>query len=213
MTTRIGPLRAKLWALLLIMFATSFANATSFKKQATIVDLVGQSELIIHGTVKNVTDGIDDRGIPYTEVTIRVSEAIKGQIGPEYTFRQFGLLKPRMMADGRMNLMVTPAAWSTYTKGEETVLFLYKTASWTGLKTTTALGQGKFSVNLGNASNQINNAGLFEGVQIDSSLLGDTEKRVMATKKGPMNAQGFVSLVKQAVNGKWIEKGKMKNAK
>ena len=161
MTTRIGPLRAKLWALLLIMFATSFANATSFKKQATIVDLVGQSELIIHGTVKNVTDGIDEHGIPYTEVTIRVSEAIKGQVGSEYTFRQFGLLKPRKMADGRTNLMVTPAAWSTYTKGEETVLFLYKTAAWTGLKTTTALGQGKFNIAMGNATNQINNAGLF----------------------------------------------------
>jgi hypothetical protein len=213
MTTRIGPAWTKTWALLLIMFAGATANATTFKKQATIVDLVGSSELIIHGTVKNVVDGIDARGIPYTEVTIRISETIKGQASGDYKFRQFGLLKPRKMADGRTNLMVTPAAWATYSMGEETILFLYKTAAWTGLRTTTALGQGKFHVSMGNASNQINNAGLFDGVQMDQTLLGDTEKRVMATKTGAVNSQGFVSLVKQAVNGKWVEKGKMKNAK
>lgn len=213
MTTRVGSLRAKTWALLLIMFAGTLADATSFKRQSTIVDLVGQSELILHGTVRTVNDGIDDRGLPYTEVTIKVNEAIKGQAGSEYTFRQFGLLKPRKMADGRMNLMVTPAAFSTYVKGEETILFLYKAASRTGLRTTTGLGQGKFHISMGNATNQFNNAGLFDGVQIDQTLLDDAGKRVMATKGGAVNAISFKSLVKQAVDGHWVEKGKMKNAK
>jgi len=213
MTTRIRPMRATMWALVLMMFAAVTANATSFKKQATVVDLLSQSELIIHGTVKSVTDGIDARGIPYTEITIHVSEAIKGQASGDYTFRQFGLLKPRKMADGCTNLMVTPAAWATYSTGEETILFLYKAAAWTGLRTTTALGQGKFKVKMGGAANHINNAGLFDGVQVDQTLLGDTEKRLMATKTGAVNSQGFVSLLKQAVNGKWVEKGQMKNAK
>jgi hypothetical protein len=208
-----GRLRVGLWTLCLMLFVAGAANATTFKKQANIVDLLGQSELILHGTVKNITDGIDSKGLPYTEVTIHVSEAIKGQSGTEYTFRQFGLLKPRSMGNGLTNLMVTPAAFANYTKGEETLLFLYKQAGRTGFRTTTGLGQGKFNISVAGAVNQFNNAGLFNGVVTDQTLLGTTEKRVMATKTGAVNAQGFVSLVKQAVNGKWVENGRMKNAK
>ncbi len=206
-------LRFGLWTLCLILLASCFAGATTFKKQANIVDLLGQSQLILHGTVKNITDGLDSHGLPYTEVTIHVSEALKGQASGDYTFRQFGLLKPRSMGNGLTNLMVTPAAFATYTKGEEAILFLYKPAARTGLRTTTGLGQGKFNISVAGAVNQFNNAGLFEGVVMDQSLLSDAQKRVMATKSGAVNAQGFVSLVKQAVNGKWVENGRMKNAK
>lgn len=208
-----GRLCVGLWALCLMLFAATAANATTFKKKANIVDLVGQSELILHGTVKGVTDGIDSHGLPYTEVTIRVAEAIKGNTGAEYTFRQFGLLKPRSMGNGMTNLMVTPAAFANYRKGEETILFLYRPAAKTGFRTTTGLGQGKFNVNLAGAVNQFNNAGLFEGVVMDQTLLGTTDARVMATKTGAVNAQGFLSLVKRAVHGKWVENGRMKNAK
>jgi hypothetical protein len=43
-------------------------------------------------------------------------------------------------------------------------------------------------------------------------LLGDVDKRVMGTKAGAVNARGFVSLVKRAVDGRWVEKGAMRNA-
>ncbi len=208
-----GRLRVGVWTLCLLVLATSVATATTFKKQATLVDLLGQSELILQGTVKSVTDGIDAHGLPYTEVTIHVTDAIKGKVGADYTFRQFGLLKPRSMGNGLTNLMVTPAAFATYKKGEETILFLYKPAARTGLRTTSGLGQGKFNISVGNAVNQFNNADLFKDVVMDQSLLTDAQKRVMATKSGAMNAQGFISLVKQAVNGKWVESGRMKNAK
>ncbi len=212
MTTAISRRTVGLWTLAILLLATCVANATTFKKKANIVDLVGQSEYILHGTVKNVTDGIDSRGIPYTEITIHVSEAIKGKTATDYTFRQFGLLKPRNMGNGLTNLMVTPSGFPTYTRGEETLLFLYKQAGRTGLRTATGLGQGKFKISVGNAVNQFNNSGLFDGVVMDQTLLGTAEKRVMATKGGAVNAQGFVSLVKQAVNGRWVETGRMKNA-
>lgn len=212
MRKRTGLCRTCLWIFSVSLFATVFASATTFKKEATIVDLLKQSELILRGRITKVTDGVDTRGIPYTEVTLQVAETIKGQAKGTYTFRQFGLLKPRSMGDGHVNLMVTPAAWSTYTQGEETILFLNKPAAWTGLQTTTGLGQGKFKVSLGGVMNQVNNAGLFKSVDVDSTLLGDREKRIMSTKKGAVNAQGFVSLVKQAVDGKWVEKGRMRNA-
>lgn len=200
------------WTLCTFLLATCFVNATTFKKQANVVDLIGQSELILHGTVKNVTDGIDSRGLPYTEITIHVSEALKGQSAGDYTFRQFGLLKPRSMGNGLANVMVTPAGFATYKKGEVTVLFLYKQASKTGFRTTTGLGQGKFNLSLAGATNQFNNAGLFDGVVTDQSLLDASQKRVMATKDGPVNAKGFLSLVRQAVHAKWVESGRMKNA-
>jgi len=213
MTRSRRGLSAILWCALLMVSITPIANATTFKKQASIVDLLSHAELIIQGRVLNVKDGIDQRGIPYTEVTIRIAETIKGQASGDYTFRQFGLLKPRKMENGMTNLMVTPASWATFKKGEDTILFLHKSAAWTGLRTTAGLGQGKFNVQIAGAVNQVNNSGLFKNVYVDPSVLGDTEKRVLATKKGPVNAKSFVSLVRQAVAGRWVEEGKMRNEK
>ncbi len=198
-------------ALLTMLFATTIANATTNRREVNVVDLVANSELILRGTVTNVTDGIDSRGIPYTEVTLRVADAIRGQVTGDYTFRQFGLLKPRDMGNGMTNLMVTPAGWATYTKGEDTILFLNKMAAWTGLQTTVGLGQGKFKVAMATAVNQSNNAGLFKNVEVDQTALGTKEKRAMFTQQGPVNANAFVSLVKQAVDGHWVQSGRMKN--
>jgi len=194
-----------------MLFATTIANATTSRHEVNVVDLVANSELILRGTVTSVTDGIDSRGIPYTEVTLRVADAIRGQISGDYTFRQFGLLKPRDMGNGMTNLTVTPAGWATYTKGEEAILFLNKKAAWTGLQTTVGLAQGKFKVAMAGAVNQSNNAGLFQNVAIDPTLLGTKEQRAMLTQQGPVNVNAFVSLVKQAIDGQWIETGRMKH--
>jgi hypothetical protein len=59
---------------------------------------------------------------------------------------------------------------------------------------------------------QSDNEGLFDGVAVDQSMLNDNDKRVLATKKGPVNAEAFVSFVRRAVKDQWIEKGKMRNA-
>jgi hypothetical protein len=210
MTIRRGPARHFAWALLALLFAAA-ANATTAPHEANVVDLVAHSELILRGTVTNVTDGIDNRGIPYTEVTMHVADAIRGQVSGDYTFRQFGLLKPRDMGNGMTNLMVTPAGWATYTKGEEAILFLNKKAAWTGLQTTVGLGQGKFKVSMAGATNQSNNVGLFKNMSVDPNALGTKEERALLTQQGPVNVNAFLSLVKQAVNGHWVETGRMKN--
>lgn len=211
MIRRFGPVRACVGLLLALCLATPIASATTFNREVNLVDLVSQSELILRGTVKNVTDGVDERGVPYTEVTLTVSEAIRGNVGTEYTFRQFGLLKPRSMGNGTMNLMVTPAGWASYTKGEEAILFLHQHAKWTGLQTTVGLGQGKFKVQMGTAVNQMDNAGLFKNVRVDKSLLAPNQQRVMMNVRGPVNANAFVSLVKQVVQSKMIESGRMQH--
>jgi hypothetical protein len=195
-----------------MIMASTLANATTFQKEATIVDLLQQSDLIVRGTVTSVTDGIDNRGIPYTEVKLQVNETLRGQVGKEYTFRQFGLIKPHDMGNGTVNLMVTPAGWATYSKGEDTILFLRKPAAWTGLQTTAALGAGKFKVAMAGATNQANNVGLFKNVVVKPSLLGTKEQRAMLTAIGPVNVNAFVSLIRQAVQNQWVEKGSMRLA-
>ena len=177
-----------------------------------IVDLVGDSELILKGAVKEVTDGVEN-GVPYTQVTMQVSEALRGEFGEEYTFRQFGMTKPRKMENGKVNLNVTPAGWSKYGQGEDVVLFLYKQASMTGLRTTVGLGQGKLVLSGGNITSQFDNEGLFEGVEVSNNLLNDRDKRLLATKKGPVNAESFMSFVRRAVKGNWVEGGKMRHVK
>src|SRR5262245_19055940 len=50
-----------------------------------IVDLIDQSDLILRGSVKSVTDGIEN-GVPYTEIKLTVTEGLRGQFGDEYSF-------------------------------------------------------------------------------------------------------------------------------
>jgi hypothetical protein len=177
-----------------------------------IVDLIADSEKIITGAVKEVTDGFEN-GIPYTQVTIEVKETLRGEVGEEYTFRQFGLTQPRKMENGKMYIGTTPEGWSKYEVNEDAMFFLYKPASMTGLQTTTGLGQGKVMFKGGNAISQAGNEGLFENVDVNAGLLNDKDKRLLATKRGAVNAEGFQSFVRRAVNGKWIEGGKLRHAK
>jgi hypothetical protein len=207
---RLNPMRIGALALCGLLACTA-AQATVQERETNIVELVGKSELILRGTVESVSDGIDARGLPYTEVTLRVNDAIRGQVGSEYTFRQFGLLKPRRMGNGLTNVMVTPAGWATYTKGEDTILFLFKHAKYTGLQTTVGLGHGKFNVAVAGAANRAGNAGLFAHVSVSPSLLADSDRRVMNTENGAVNAKAFVHLVHKIVDGRWIEQGSMRN--
>ena len=141
------------------------AQAKMVKKQ-NLLDLMKHTDSILIGTVKNKTDGFY-KGLPYTEITLEVGQTIKGGQGSRYTFRQFGLIKPKSMGDGRVNLMVTPAGWPTYSEGEQVMLFLSKPASETGFQTTAGLTQGKFTIRGNQIANDTGNDALFSGVKIN----------------------------------------------
>lgn len=177
-----------------------------------IVDLIADSETIFRGQVTVVTDGFEN-GVPYTQVTMVVSETLRGDAGEEYTFRQFGLKEPRSMGNGKVYLGTTPEGWSKYAVGDDAMMFMYQRASMTGLQTTVGLGQGKVMFKGGNAISQAGNEGLFENVEVNAGLLNDKDKRLLATKKGAVNAEGFQSFVRRAVKNKWVEGGKMRHAK
>ena len=184
----------------------SVAHAKNVKKQ-NIVELVSHTDSILVGTVSNKTDGFH-KGLPYTEITLDVGQSIKGDHGSSYTFRQFGLIEPRSMGDGRVNLMVTPAGWPTYVKGEQVMLFLHKPASETGFQTTAGLTQGKFTIKGSQIANGNGNDALFTGVKINSKMTA-TQQDLVKQPGGAYAAEAFLSLVKTAVEENWIENGVM----
>ena len=186
------------------------AHAKNMKKQ-NLTELMTHTDSILVGTVSKKTDGFQ-KGLPYTEITLDVAQSVKGTHGSSYTFRQFGLIEPKSMGNGRVNLMVTPAGWPTYSKGEQVILFLHKPASETGFQTTAGLTQGKFMISGNDVANDINNESLFAGVKINSKL-NPAQQDLIKQTGGAYKTDNFVSLVKTAVEEKWIETGVMTNEK
>ena len=186
------------------------AHAMKLKPQ-NLTALIADSQSIIAGKVTQVTDGVTPKGMPYTEITVSVADSAKGELrgGAKYTFRQFGLLKPRKMPNGSTLAAVTPEGFPTWKVGEQVVAFMYKPASRTGLQTTAGLAQGKLNVLDGRVRNEFNNRGLFDGVKIQDGLLSAKE-REMLSSKGAVDAATFVGLVGRAVTGKWVATGEMR---
>ena len=208
MLKRIPALGMALAASLLL--AAPAAQAMKLKNQ-NLTQLISESQSIISGTVKSVSDGVAANGMPYTEVTISVGSKAKGDIpvSSDYTFRQFGLLKPRKMANGKTLLAVSPEGFPRWIAGETVVAFMYTPASKTGLQTTAGMAQGKLTMNNGMLANQFNNAGMFDGVEVSNSLLSEDQQNMMTTP-GAVNAAQFMDLVGRAVSENWIANGDMK---
>jgi hypothetical protein len=187
------------------------AHATSVMPM-TVVDLLAHSQDIVVGKVDKVTDGFDAKGLPYTEVTLKVSDTIRGKKAETYTFRQFGLDQPRKLADGRV-YVGRPQGWPTWRKDEVAVVFMYSKAKRTGLQTTVGLGQGKLSLANGVVMNGYQNVGLFSGVRVNRGLLDASEQTMFDTKHGPVNADSFRKFLHRAVDGNWVKNGSIANAK
>lgn len=197
-------------SLAILALSVNVAHAKNMKKQ-NLVELMSHSDSILVGTVSSKTDGFF-QGLPYTEITLDVGQSVKGNHGSSYTFRQFGLIEPRSMGDGRVNLMVTPAGWPTYVKGEQVMLFLHKPASETGFQTTAGLTQGKFTISGKQIANDTGNDSLFDGVKINGKLTA-IQQELVNQPGGAYAADTFLSLVKTAVEENWIENGVMTNEK
>ncbi|WP_119717989.1 hypothetical protein [Cognatilysobacter tabacisoli] len=202
--------RSALLALAVLFLAVPSAHATKLKQQ-NLTQLIRDADSIIGGVVKDVHDGVDDKGVPYTQVTISVGTSAKGRIAAEkdYTFRQFGLLQPRTLPNGHKLLAMTPEAFPRWREGEYVVAFLFRPAARTGLQTTVGLAQGKLSMVNRTLVNDFGNSGLFEGVKIDDALLTGEEK-AMLKSSGPVDLDTFLGLVNRAVDNQWVEKGGMK---
>lgn len=160
--------------------------------------MVAQAQHIISGEVVSVTDGFDEHKRPYTEVTIRVGSAVKGQLGEDslYTFRQFGLAKPRSIGNGKIYLGVSPEGFARWQVGEQVVAFMNPTLG--GLTSTVGLEQGKFTVQNGKVANQVGNTGLFDGMTAEQ--LGNEQQNLLITP-GAADAGQFMQVVNNLVKG------------
>ncbi len=72
------------WAAFAAALASAPSHATSVR-QMSIVDLLDHSQSIVAGRVEKVSDGFDAKGVPYTEVTLKVTDTIRGAKGKTRT--------------------------------------------------------------------------------------------------------------------------------
>lgn len=184
------------------------AKATTLEN-TNLVSLLRHSTSIVTGNVVNVTDGFDEHGLPYTEVTINIQETLRGSEEGEYSFRQFGLLNERLSEDGTKKMLPAPEVFPRYAEGERVMLFLYQEASLTGLRAPTGLLQGKFTLDAGRAENGLANEGLFDHVALDEGLATDNDQRMLDTAIGAVSADTFTSFVRRAVENAWVERCQM----
>lgn len=180
-------------------------------KQQNLTQLIADAQMIVAGKVVRVTDGVTPQGLPYTEITLSVQDSARGTLrgGANYKFRQFGLVAPRKMPNGKMLLAVSPEGFPRWQEGERVIAFMHKPASKTGLQTTSGLAQGKLNLLDGQVFNEFNNRGLFDGVKINDALLSKNERAMLASQ-GPVDAATFVGLVGRAVSENWITTGEMR---
>jgi len=207
------PMRGRARVLLaaLAFALVSLPSYATTVRPMSIVDLLDNAQTIVAGRVTDVTDGFDAKGVPFTEVTLQVSDPIRGPKGKTYTFRQFGLDAPRTMPDGRVHLGARPAGWPTWRTGESAIVFLYPKAKYTGLQTTVGLGYGKLSVGGGSALNAHDNATLFSGVSVNRALLDGAEQQMVDTKKGPVKEDTLRKFLHRAVDGNWTKNGSLRH--
>jgi len=191
-----------------LVAAVGSAHAMTLTGDANIVELLQQSNDIVVGKVSNVTDGIDSRGVPYTEVTLQVSESIRGGISGTYTFRQFGLVAPRLTADGTKKMMPAPQGFPRYTAGAELVLMLRPSARLTGFRMPAGVTGGKFEIGPGRVENERGNVGLFSNVRLEQGL-GTAKDARMMVDGGAANPDTFLSFLRRAVQDRWVETGRL----
>lgn len=184
-----------------LLLPLSAAHGSTVEKM-NISDLIGNGDLIIVATVVNMSDGFDGSGIPYTDITVQVHETLQGNANGMYTFRQFGLLAPRDMGNGRTFVGVSPDGFPKFAVGQEVVLFLYAETSL-GFQSTAGLLQGKFDVRNGEVANGIDNLDLFKDAVADEAMLDDAEMKMMQQKVGPVHKDTLISFVNKAVANGW----------
>jgi hypothetical protein len=177
------------------------ARATSLDRPMNLAALVSKSSVIVTGTVTEVTTGRLGN-TAYVEVALEVGDAIRGATpGATLRFRQLNLAEPRPPEDGRLYVGVLPGV-PHYPRGERVLLFLGKEGT-EGFRTTVGLQQGKFVFSTGNVQSEAQNQGLFDRLNTGGAPLSVKETAMLATRKGAVGADTFVSFLERAVAGNW----------
>lgn len=186
----------------LLVLGANQAHGTVVESR-NVAELCDLAELIFVGKVTGLSDGLDSNNLPHTTITFEVTQSIKGGLteGTTFQYRQFGLLKGRPVVGSDTLLLVALIdGMPRYREGEETMVFLYKAAPLSGLRTAVGLAQGKFTIENGKLANVVNNSRLFDRMAIEESSLTQNETEMMSKKSGPVDAATFIGLVSKAIS-------------
>ena len=181
-------------ATLALIISSRPLQAQFLSKPINLAYLAQRADVIVQG---KVTDVLNERlpgypNIPTIKVTLNVESMVRGPAAATYTFREIILgLRPR--EDKR-----------SYKVGQQLFLFML-TPSQYGLSSPIGDEQGRFRITRnpkGNLTviNGNNNEGMFTNVELAASKAGRkltrSQSRVAATRRGPVQLDEFVSLVK-----------------
>lgn len=186
------------------------AHATQLVHQ-NLKQMIHAADVIVSGDVAKVSDGVD-RGLPFTEVTLKVKGSLKRELaaGSSYKFRQYGLLKNRRLADGHYLLATRIEGLPSWTVGEKVTVFMNKPSARSGLTTPVGLAQGKLTGSGAQVANAFDNRGLFQGMQVDDAVLSPLEAEMLKRNSGAVDGGVLNTLVRRAVKEQWIAKGVMR---
>lgn len=214
-TARIARRSPRLPTLAIVMLVAAVflggAQAGSAARE-NLADLIAQSELILLATVERVSDGVTSQHVPFTEITLDVSETLKGAVGSRYRFRQFGLQQPHTAAGGPDHPALNLRAFPQWTRGETVLVFLQQPARHTGLRSTVGLSKGKLTEVEGRFESANGLAGLFDNLVIETDSLTPNQLDMLNSGAEAVDAVPLLALVRRAVSEKWVETGLMHHA-
>src|SRR5947209_20090853 len=85
----------------LATLAVSVPGHATSAQAMSIVDLLNHSQSIVAGRVEKVTDGFDAKGVPYTEITLKVMDMLRRATAGTHTIQQYALDPARALPDCR----------------------------------------------------------------------------------------------------------------
>jgi hypothetical protein len=187
--------------LLLLMAGGAFAQRGAVTIPRNLAELTTQSETIVRGKVVSakVEPHPEFQSLQTVVVTIAVSEALKGDPGQTFTFRQFVWdVRDKLDAAG-------------YHKGDDLLLLMNAPTKY-GLSSPAGLGQGRFLIHRDAAgrtiaTNEMGNQGLFRGIAPELSkrsvqLSPRLSKVVAQPGAGPLELDDLRGLIRSLVQEK-----------
>jgi hypothetical protein len=180
----------------LLLSPLAWAQQSALTVPRNLEQLVESSAVIVRGNVVSVRmeKHPELENLDTVVVTLRVREALKGQPGRDFTFRQYVWdLRDRMNAVG-------------YQKGQDLLLMMIAPSQY-GLSSPAGVEQGRFRISRDAdgrevASNSRGNFGLLDGVGAvlakEGAVLSPSAASLLAKHRhGPVEVRQLTALIRQ----------------
>lgn len=179
---------------LCVLLLAGSLPAQMLVKPVNLAYLTQRADVIVRGRVARVVHESHPNypNLPTIVVTVDVEDMMRGPSQKTYTFRE--ILVGLRAKEGKKDYLV----------GQQMLLFLPSPSQY-GLSSPIGMEQGRFhifSTTSGSAmvTNETGNSGLFKDVALTAAKAGrrltEKQKRIAATRRGPVELDDFVSLVK-----------------